>query len=105
MASWFVPVSVLGSRPASGEALDLLPRLPVALGRVEVGEPAVALGRHTLEHRVDVAADEDRRAGPLDRPGTHHRVTQVELVRLEGHAVLRPESRQDLEVPLEEPAA
>src|SRR5712691_5112900 len=40
------------------EGEDLLPRLRVALGRVEVREPAVAPGGRALEDRVDVAAHE-----------------------------------------------
>src|SRR5256885_3718394 len=87
-----------------GEAHDLRPRAPVALGRVEVREPAVALRRDALQDRVHVAADQDRRARPLDGSGAHHRLAQVELVPPERHAGPRPPPGEDPPVPLEEPA-
>src|SRR5439155_24549070 len=97
-----------GHRVAPGlarEPDDLFPRLPVALGRVEIGQPAVALRGDAPEHGVDVAADEDRRARPLEGSRHHDRLAQVELVGLQRDARLGPETREDLEVPLEEPAA
>src|SRR5439155_858016 len=87
------------------ERLDLFPRATVALRRVEVREPAVALRRRPAQHRVDVAADEDRRAWALHGPRAHDRLAQVELVLFHRHAVLGPEPREDVEVPLEETAA
>src|SRR5436190_6608990 len=84
----------------AGEAHDLLPRLPVALGRVEVGEPAVAHPGDAPEDGVHVAADEDGRAGLLYGTGPHDGLAQIELVHAESHAVLGPQAGQDLEVPL-----
>src|SRR5215510_7850729 len=87
------------------EADDLLPRAPVALGRVEVREPAVAARGHALEDRVDVAADQDGRTRLLERTRPHHGLAQAVLVDLERDAVLGPQAREDVEVALEEPAA
>src|SRR6058998_3065047 len=87
------------------ERLDLLPRAAVALRRVEIREPTVALRRHTTQDRVDVAADQNRRAWALHGPWPHDRLAQVELVLLERHALLGPQPREDVEVPLEQAAA
>src|SRR5206468_10955350 len=80
-------------------------RAAVALRRIEVSQPAVAASRDALEDRVHVAADQDRRARALGRPRQHPGLAQIELVDLQRDAVVRPEARENLEVPLEEPAA
>src|SRR6185503_20644776 len=69
------------------------------------GQPAVPHRAGPLQHRVDVAADEDGRPRALHGAGHHHRLPQVELVDLEGDALLGPEAHQDVEVALELPAA
>src|SRR5215475_2233518 len=89
----------------TGERDDLVPRAAVALGRVEVGQPAVAPSRDALEDGVDVTPDQDRRARALDRPWQHARLAQIELVGLQRYAVVRPQARENVEVPLEEPPA
>src|SRR5262245_6458910 len=86
------------------ETEDLVPGAPVALRRVEVGQPTVPAGGRPPEHGVDVAPDQDGRARLLNRARPHHRLAQVELVDLEAHPSLRPEAREDVEVALEEPA-
>src|SRR5262249_60510420 len=85
--------------------LYLLPSLREALRRIEVGQPAVALRACALEHGIDVAADEDGRTRALRGAGDHDGLAQVELVDLDGGALLRPQAHQDVEVTLEDAAA
>ena len=95
-----------GRAPASrANAFTFSQPAAEALGRVEVGEPAVSDRARPPEDGVDIAPDQHRRPRPLGGPGDHHRVAQVELVGAQGDALLGPEAEQDVEVPLELPAA
>ena len=92
------PVGVLAG--ALGEAADLVPGADEALGGIVIGEPAIAGDGGALEHAVDIAADQDRRARRLHRLGRHHRLAQLIGRVGRGDRILLPEAGQDLQIPV-----
>src|SRR6185312_3563488 len=81
-----------------GEVAQLRPGFRERFRRVEISQPAVAAGRGTLQHAIDIAADQDRHARLLHRLRIHHGGGNIVSDIISAHHRLGPHAVENFEV-------